>query len=110
MPPFVDRADIDGRPLQEVHQLIAERARSYPAGLLEQVHTTTVPVASECVESDEPHRAILEAAERLGCDLIVMASHGRRGLSPLLLGSETQKVLTHANRPVLVWRPPVAAG
>jgi nucleotide-binding universal stress UspA family protein len=48
------------------------------------------------------HEAILEAAERLGCDLIAMASHGRRGLAGLLIGSETQRVLTHARLPVLV--------
>jgi nucleotide-binding universal stress UspA family protein len=40
----------------------------------------------------------------LGCDLIVMASHGRRGVSALLLGSETVKVLTHSTTPVLVYR------
>lgn len=48
------------------------------------------------------YEAILEAAQRHGCDLIVMASHGRRGLAGLLLGSETQRVLTHAQIPVLV--------
>ncbi len=63
-------------------------------------------VAAECerVNSDLPHRAIVEAATRLGCDLIVMASHGRRGLSGLLLGSETQRVLVQAPCPVLVTR------
>jgi nucleotide-binding universal stress UspA family protein len=43
-------------------------------------------------------------AERRGCDLIVMASHGRRGLSGLILGSETTRVLTHSKTPVLVVR------
>jgi nucleotide-binding universal stress UspA family protein len=51
-----------------------------------------------------PYRAILATAAEKGCDLIVMASHGRRGLSALLLGSETQKVLTHSELPVLVVR------
>ena len=48
--------------------------------------------------------AILAAAKKNKCDLIVMASHGRRGLKRLLLGSETQHVLTHGNIPVLVLR------
>lgn len=54
--------------------------------------------------SDIPYEAIIQAAETSGCDLIFMASHGRRGISGLLLGSETQKVLTHTKIPVLVYR------
>lgn len=56
------------------------------------------------VEALHPWEAILEQAKSGGCDLIVMASHGRRGVSALLLGSETQKVLTHSTIPVLVVR------
>jgi nucleotide-binding universal stress UspA family protein len=54
------------------------------------------------VEALHPWEAILDYAKTQSCDLIVMASHGRRGLSALLLGSETQKVLTHSPVPVLV--------
>lgn len=54
--------------------------------------------------NDHPHDAICRAARRLQCDLVVMASHGRRGLAGLLLGSETQRVLSHTEVPVLVWR------
>jgi nucleotide-binding universal stress UspA family protein len=54
------------------------------------------------VEALHPWEAILDHAKTQGCDLIVMASHGRGGLSALLLGSETQKVLTHSSIPVLV--------
>ena len=53
---------------------------------------------------DQPYRAIIDAAHSRNCDLIVMASHGRRGMSALLLGSETVKVLTHSTIPVLVYR------
>ncbi len=53
-------------------------------------------------ENAQPHQAIIAAAEDKGCDLIVMSSHGRSGLSVLLIGSVTNKVLTHANTPVLV--------
>ena len=54
------------------------------------------------VEAAQPWEAILDHAKAQNCDLVVMASHGRRGLSALLLGSETQKVLTHSSIPVLV--------
>ena len=53
---------------------------------------------------DHPYAGIIRTAEAHGCDLIVMASHGRRGMQGLLLGSETQKVLTHGRIPVLVCR------
>lgn len=58
-------------------------------------------LSSEC---DSPYEGIIAAAEKQACDLIFMASHGRRGASALLLGSETQKVLTHCKIPVLVYR------
>jgi nucleotide-binding universal stress UspA family protein len=54
--------------------------------------------------ADQPYEVIINVAERRGCDLIMMASHGRSGLGGLLLGSETQKVLTHTQIPVLVFR------
>lgn len=63
-----------------------------------------VPCAGDSSTSDVPYEAIIAAATDKGCDLIFMASHGRRGLSGLLLGSETQKVLTHSKTPVLVYR------
>jgi len=54
--------------------------------------------------SATPWQAILAAARKNKCDAIVMASHGRRGVSAMLLGSETQKVLTHSKVPVIVVR------
>jgi len=54
--------------------------------------------------SDQPYKAIVNIAKKKACDLILMASHGRRGLEGFLLGSETQKVLTHSTIPVLVYR------
>lgn len=56
------------------------------------------------VEATHPWEAIIDHAKAQQCDLLVMASHGRRGVSALLLGSETQKVLTHSTVPVLVVR------
>jgi len=74
-------------------QAVVEQARQ--AGLSCQAHT---------VEALHPWEAIIEHAKHMDCDLLVMASHGRRGVSALLLGSETQKVLTHSKVPVLIVR------
>ena len=54
--------------------------------------------------SDSPYAAIIKAAKANKCDLVFMASHGRRGIASLLIGSETTKVLTHCKLPVLVYR------
>jgi len=56
------------------------------------------------VEHEHPYQGIIGTARLKGCDLIVMASHGRRGVSAIVLGSETVKVLTHSKIPVLVHR------
>ena len=56
------------------------------------------------VEHEHPYEAIIDTAKKKGCDVIVMASHGRRGVSAVVLGSETVKVLTHSNIPVVVVR------
>ena len=58
------------------------------------------------VENEQPYQAIIDTAQNRGCDAIHMASHGRRGLSAILLGSETLKVLTHSTIPVIVCRGP----
>lgn len=63
-----------------------------------------VPCTAVQVVSDEPYDAIIHAARAHMCDLIIMASHGRKGVKALLLGSETQKVLVHSAIPVLVHR------
>jgi nucleotide-binding universal stress UspA family protein len=63
-----------------------------------------VPCNTASATSDHPYDAIVKAAKKNKCDLIMMASHGRKGVQGLLLGSETQKVLTHSKIPVLVYR------
>jgi nucleotide-binding universal stress UspA family protein len=75
-----------------VRQVVAEADR---AGVSCQGHT---------VEALHPWEAIIDYAKQQNCDLVVMASHGRRGMASLLLGSETQRVLTHTTIPVLVVR------
>jgi nucleotide-binding universal stress UspA family protein len=80
------------------------RARRILADIDSAARQSGVPCRSEHAVDDDPYAAIVATAARLGCDLIVMASHGRHGLKGLLLGSETQKVLVHSTIPVLVHR------
>jgi nucleotide-binding universal stress UspA family protein len=61
-----------------------------------------VPFAGDTIERNVVHEGILETAKAEGCDLIVMGSHGRRGLKSLILGSVAQKVLAHTELPVLI--------
>jgi nucleotide-binding universal stress UspA family protein len=76
--------------------------------LLDEVKTDAQAAGVECncvsVVSNLPYDAIIKQAKKAKCDLIMMASHGRKGLSSILLGSETAKVLTHSSIPVLVVR------
>jgi nucleotide-binding universal stress UspA family protein len=95
--------------------LVAETAEEHDAHVaeiadraLEQAkmagEAASVPVETVRETHDQPYRAIIDCALANRCDLIVMASHGRRGVAALLLGSETVKVLTHSAIPVLVYR------
>jgi nucleotide-binding universal stress UspA family protein len=70
----------------------------------DQAKAASVACETVQVENEHPYQAIIDTAKTKGCDLIVMASHGRRGISALVLGSETVKVLTHSKIPVLVHR------
>lgn len=81
-----------------------EQAASWLTDAELKARTLGVPCAVLQIEDDEPYRAIIETAGKNGCDLIAMASHGRRGIAALLLGSQTMKVLTHSRIPVLVHR------
>lgn len=87
---FGEMAEQQAREILSAHEAIAQ--------------AEGVTCASTTAVSDIPYEAIIAAAEQSGADLIFMASHGRRGISGLLLGSETQKVLTHSKIPVLVYR------
>lgn len=63
-----------------------------------------VPCTTLLQKHTQPYQAIIDTAKKRRCDLIAMASHGRKGVSALILGSETNKVLTHSRVPVLVYR------
>jgi nucleotide-binding universal stress UspA family protein len=80
------------------------RGEKLLAKVVERAQAAGVKADGVCVMGDVPYEAIIETCKKMKCDVIVMASHGRRGISGLLLGSETSKVLTHSKVPVLVVR------
>ena len=83
---------------------LAKRAAGIQREVEKRLAKSKIVPGFVAVTIDEVHVGILDTAKRRKCDLIVMASHGRRGLSALLMGSETNKVLTHSKLPVLVCR------
>ena len=87
------------------HAALNQRAAARYLGAIEKAaQQAGVACEGVSVTGEYPAEAILEAVAQRKCDLVVMASHGRRGLAGVLLGSETQRVLTHAKVPVLVCR------
>lgn len=98
----------DPEQLSDTHAEYERHAKQRASTLLaeaeRQAKARGVPCEAVQVEQDDPYRAIIDTATRKGCDLIAMSSHGRRGISALVLGSETMKVLTHSTVPVLVFR------
>ncbi|MBY4595474.1 universal stress protein [Ottowia caeni] len=82
----------------------SEEAQAIVDGVKKSGEAKGVKVKSVVVKSDVVSDALISAAKKHKADLIVMASHGRRGVKRLLLGSETQQVLTHSEIPVLVLR------
>lgn len=96
-------------------QMVEDTPSQYKARMQEHAEKTLGAVAQAAqaagvacemvhVEHEHPYQAIIDTAASKGCDLIVMASHGRHGISAIVLGSETVKVLTHSKIPVLVHR------
>ena len=102
LPPDMITAD---REVDEIRKASKQKHAEEVLGAV-ATQTQTAGVACETiqVEHEHPYQAIINAADSKGCDLIVMASHGRRGISAIVLGSETVKVLTHCKIPVLVYR------
>lgn len=89
-------------PQDQLRQLARVHADKLFAPLLRGAERAGVACDTSAVRGDPPWEAIVAQAAALGCDLIVMASHGRHGIAKFVLGSETQQVLTHTKIPVLV--------
>ena len=102
--PYSAISEMQPVPPQEFYDAQERLASERIAAAADVARARGVQASGASVEALHPWEAILERAKAKGCDLIVMASHGRRGIGALLLGSETQKVLTHSAVPVLVIR------
>jgi nucleotide-binding universal stress UspA family protein len=87
-----------------IHEQTVKEASEKLAAVEKAAKAAGVAVEAVRKSHDHPWEGILQAAKDEGCDLIVMASHGRSGVSAIVLGSQTQKVLTHSTIPVLVVR------
>ncbi len=104
MPIYGEGALIDPTTPEQFAKSAASEAEAILAKARSAAEADGVACDSDTAVNEVPYEAIIDAADRHGCDLIFMASHGRRGIAGLLLGSETQKVLTHSKTPVLVYR------
>jgi nucleotide-binding universal stress UspA family protein len=101
---FFYQTRLDKRSLKEVDHQFRKLAEAYLSAVEKEALDAGVTCNVICLRHDDPYDAIIRLAEKKGCDLILMASHGRSGVKALLLGSETQKLLTHSKIPVLVYR------
>lgn len=102
--PYSAISEMQPVPPQEFFDAQERIAGAHVKAALDAAKAAGVSCQGHTVEALHPWEAIIDHAVKSGCDLIVMASHGRRGVAALLLGSETQKVLTHSTLPVLVVR------
>ena len=104
--PFMFNIPESRMQMQDAFAKQAEQVRKHAASVLNRAlaaaQSAGVPCDTIQAENEQPDQAIIAAAKEKGCDLIVMASHGRSGLSAALLGSVTHKVLTHTDTSVLV--------
>lgn len=107
MPPFhaitTDAEMIEDTPASYKVRMQDHAAKTLGA-VAEAAETAGIASDGVQVEHEHPHQAIIDTARVKGCDLIVMASHGRHGVAAIIPGSETVKVLTHCKIPVLVYR------
>jgi len=101
---FTYQADMIEATRDEYAQASAKQAEDFLRFVKRVAGSADVECETLQVSGDQPYKEIIKIAQKKDCDLILMASHGRRGLEGFLLGSETQKVLTHSKTPVLVYR------
>lgn len=106
IPPF-HTFTYDSEMLEDTREQFDKDSQAHAEHFLAKIESMAKEAGVECrtmyVLHDHPYEAIIDTAKEAGCDVIAMASHGRKGMKGLLMGSETQKVLTHSTIPVLVY-------
>jgi nucleotide-binding universal stress UspA family protein len=100
--PYSAMSEMQPVPPQEFYDAQERIAAARVQAVVDATQTAGLSCSGHTVEALHPWEAIIDHAKAQNCDLIVMASHGRRGVAALLLGSETQRVLTHSPLPVLI--------
>ncbi|MEO7885331.1 universal stress protein [Polaromonas sp.] len=101
---FEGGATISPQEVGRIEKVWADKGQALADAVQKSAEAAGVKAKAVIAKSDLVATSILAAAKKNKCDLIVMASHGRKGLSRILLGSETQQVLTHSTIPVLILR------
>jgi nucleotide-binding universal stress UspA family protein len=102
--PYSAISEMQPTPPQEFYDAQERIAATRVRAVMDQAQAEGLSCEAHTVEALHPWEAIVEHAAQRSCDLIVMASHGRRGVAAMLLGSETQRVLIHSKVPVLIVR------
>ncbi|HXF65380.1 MAG TPA: universal stress protein [Burkholderiales bacterium] len=100
---FEDYAPVEVK-AAALDEVAKQEADKYLGAIAARARTAGVACETLVLRNAAPHRAIIQAATERGCDLIIMASHGRKGITGELVGSETARVITHCKIPVLVYR------
>jgi nucleotide-binding universal stress UspA family protein len=100
---FEDYAPVEVK-APHLDEVSKQEAEKYLKVISDKARAAGVPCATHSMRHTSPHQAIITMATQTGCDLIVMASHGRKGVTGELVGSETARVITNCKIPVLVYR------
>ena len=103
-PMYAEGYAFDPRVIEDIEHNARQLAQKRIDAIGKLAKAAGVPFASMVTTADTAYEGIIDAAKKQKCDVIFMASHGRRGLSQLIMGSVTQKVLTHSKIPVVVYR------
>ena len=100
---FEDYAPVDVK-APKLDEVARQEADKYLKVIADKAQALGVPCQTQSMKHSSPHQAIITIATTTGCDLIVMASHGKKGITGELVGSETARVITNCKIPVLVYR------
>ena len=100
---FEDFAPVDAK-APKLDEVAKEEAHKYLKIVADKAQAMGVPCQTHSMKHTSPHQAIITVATATGCDLIIMASHGKKGITGELVGSETARVITNCKIPVLVYR------
>ena len=103
-PIYLEGYAFDSKVIEDIEHNARQAGQKRVDAIGKMAKAAGVPFASVVATAATVYEGIINAAKKRKCDVIFMASHGRRGLSKLIMGSVTQKVLTHSKIPVVVYR------